>query len=108
MVRSDVVDLKYLLALLNSKLLNRQYQKLNPEQGRVFAQVKIDYVNELPIVISNPHTSTLIALVDNILEMKASDIGADTAMLEGKIDKIVYSIYGLTETEIAAVDSSRY
>jgi len=47
----ESLNLKYCLALLNSKLLNRQYQKLNPESGRVFAQVKIDYVNELPIKI---------------------------------------------------------
>lgn len=45
----ETLNIKYILALLNSKLLNYQYQKLNPELGRVFAQVKIDYVNELPI-----------------------------------------------------------
>lgn len=46
-------SLKMVLCLLNSKLLNRQYQILNYEAGRVFAQVKIDYVNELPIPILN-------------------------------------------------------
>jgi hypothetical protein len=45
------INLKFYLAILNSKLLNRQYQKLNPEAGRVFAQVKIDYVNELPLPV---------------------------------------------------------
>ena len=45
------INLKFLLGLLNSKLLNRQYQTLNPEAGRVFAQVKIDFVNQLPIMI---------------------------------------------------------
>ncbi len=51
---SQILNLKYCLCLLNSKLLNRQYQKLNPEAGRVFAQVKIDYVNELTIAVLLP------------------------------------------------------
>ena len=46
----DAIDLKYVLCLMNSKLLNRQYKILNYEFGRVFAQVKIDYVNELTIL----------------------------------------------------------
>jgi type I restriction-modification system DNA methylase subunit len=50
----DTLNIKYVLAILNSKLLNYQYQKLNPESGRVFAQVKIDYVNELPIKLIDP------------------------------------------------------
>lgn len=49
--KDERIKLKYLLAILNSKLLTRQYQKINPEAGRVFAQVKIDYVNELPIIV---------------------------------------------------------
>jgi hypothetical protein len=44
------------LPLLNSKLLTRQYQKINPEAGRVFAQVKIDYVNEIPIIVASNET----------------------------------------------------
>lgn len=52
--KTDAINLKYLLSILNSRLLNRQYQKINPEAGRVFAQVKIDYVNELPIYHLNP------------------------------------------------------
>jgi type I restriction-modification system DNA methylase subunit len=62
------LNLKYCLCLLNSKLLNRQYQKLNPELGRVFAQVKIDYVNELPIKIISPEDQTpFIRLADIML-----------------------------------------
>ncbi|MCB9187278.1 MAG: N-6 DNA methylase [Flavobacteriales bacterium] len=64
----EELNLKYSLALLNSKLLNRQYQKLNPETGRVFAQVKIDYVNELPIVVvDESKQNPFVELVDKQL-----------------------------------------
>jgi type I restriction-modification system DNA methylase subunit len=51
--KKEGVNLKYALAILNSTLLNWLYQKINPEAGRVFAQVKIDYVNELVIKVES-------------------------------------------------------
>ena len=42
-------SLKYLLLLLNSRFLKFVYQSLINEEGKVFAQVKIIYVDELPI-----------------------------------------------------------
>ena len=67
------LNLKYCLALLNSKLLNRQYQKLNPETGRVFAQVKIDYVNELPIkVIPIQEQQVFIVKVELLIELNSN------------------------------------
>ena len=41
--------LEYLLGLLNSKFLRHFYQDLVHESGRVFAQVKLSKLNELPI-----------------------------------------------------------
>ena len=68
--KNEEINLKYCLALLNSKLLNRQYQKLNPEAGRVFAQVKIDYVNELPIKLAGDTLqNTFIEKVDKMLSL---------------------------------------
>ena len=42
---------KYLLCLFNSKLMRYIYEKQINEVGKVFAQVKIIYINELPIKI---------------------------------------------------------
>jgi len=105
-IYSDKINLKYLLALLNSKLLNRQYQKLNPEQGRVFAQVKIDYVNELPIVVNEAYVDVMVGLVDKILTLKKQNPKADTSALEKEIDQLVYALYNLTPEEIALVEGS--
>lgn len=104
-ISSDKIDLKYLLGLLNSKLLNRQYQKLNPEQGRVFAQVKIDYVNELPIKISKSEISKFVKIVDKILTAKKQDPKMDTRVFEKEIDRMVYELYELTEEEIKIIES---
>jgi adenine-specific DNA-methyltransferase len=103
---SDLINLKYLLALLNSKLINRQYQKLNPEKGRVFAQVKIDYINELPIIYDIDYYNKLILIVDKILAEKKSDPTANTSALETEIDRLVYELYGLTEEEIQIVENN--
>lgn len=103
---SDKINLKYLLALLNSKLLNRQYQKLNPEQGRIFAQVKIDYVNELPIKIIESETQKYVSIVNKILAAKKQDPNSDTSILEKEIDQLVYQLYGLTEEEIKIVEQN--
>jgi len=66
-LKDEGLNIKYCLALLNSKLLNRQYQKLNPETGRVFAQVKIDYVNEIPIIKPDVDTQNKYVLQVDLL-----------------------------------------
>lgn len=42
-------SLRYLLCILNSKLLNYLYQQISQEKGRLFAEVKKVYLNKLPI-----------------------------------------------------------
>ncbi|MBN8704659.1 MAG: Eco57I restriction-modification methylase domain-containing protein, partial [Bacteroidetes bacterium] len=101
---SSKIPLKYLLAILNSKLLNWQYQKLNPEKGRVFAQVKIDFVNELPIITNSSFVTIIENISNQILLQKKENPQADTTELERQIDRLVYELYGLTEEEIRVVE----
>ena len=54
--RSDRVDLKFLLALFNSRLLNFLYHCIAQEQGKSQAQVKVNTVRSLPIVIPSHYT----------------------------------------------------
>jgi type I restriction-modification system DNA methylase subunit len=72
--KDEELNLKYCLALLNSKLLNRQYQKLNPEIGRVFAQVKIDYVNEIPIIKTELNKQNEFVILVDILIDKTREL----------------------------------
>ena len=69
-------NIKYVLALLNSKLLNWYYQHLVREAGRTFAEVKRGNLGLLPIRkidFSRPeekeHYDEIIELVDRILSL---------------------------------------
>jgi hypothetical protein len=98
---------RYILALLNSKLMNYYYQSLNPEKGEALAEVKKENVEKL--VIKNATTNeqaSFIEIVEKILSDKRTDPSIDTSKLESKIDHMVYKLYGLTEEEIAIVEES--
>jgi hypothetical protein len=48
----------------------------------------------------------IVALVDQILLAKKKNPNADVSALEAEIDRLVYSLYGLTRQEIAVVEES--
>ena len=48
-ITKNNLDYKFLLTILNSKLLDWWYQQLIPEKGRVFAEVKVVNLKKLPI-----------------------------------------------------------
>jgi len=62
-------DAKYLLAILNSKLFRFLYENSIDEIGKVFAQVKIIYINPLPIKIAKSNVQHLFTeKVDLIIQ----------------------------------------
>ena len=102
--KSQKTNLKYFLALFNSRLLNFIYHYISQEQGKSQAQVKVKVVRTLPIVVpTEDEQRPIIALVDEILEAKASDPEACTADKEKQIDNLIYSLYNLTCDEIKIV-----
>ena len=61
------LNLKYLLAVLNSRLMNRIYKNKCPQEGKVFAEVKPSIIKSLPIL--EPSISQVIEfekVVENI------------------------------------------
>jgi hypothetical protein len=97
------VDLRYLVGLLNSKLLNFYFQYLNPEIGEALAEIKKENVEKL-LIKQTTQQQPFITLVDEILTAKQADPKADTSALESEIDRLVYELYGLTEEEIKIVE----
>lgn len=98
---------KYILAILNSKVIDYVYHLLISETGKVFPQVKLTIVRKLPIPnASESSKSKLIQLVDNILANKKANPLADTSDKEREIDLLVYDLYGLTPEEIAIVEGT--
>jgi adenine-specific DNA-methyltransferase len=98
------IDLKYILCLLNSKLY---YLWLYHKGKRKGEMLELFYtpLTEIPIKhISLPNQKQFIQLSDQILAAKRANPAADTLVLEAEIDRLVYNLYGLTESEIKVVE----
>ena len=94
-------SLKYVIGLLNSKLMTFFYAayfgSLSLAGG--FYRIGAPQLQELPIKYVKEHEATLIDLVDDVL----LDPNNTEALKE--IDNLVYQIYGLTKDEIAVVEA---
>ncbi|MFA5802231.1 MAG: TaqI-like C-terminal specificity domain-containing protein [Thermoleophilia bacterium] len=113
----------YLLGLLNSRLMQRIFELQNPQMvGKVFAEIKVIYVERLPI---NPIDFTdptdksrhdqIVELVERMLELNKRLQAAKTAYekdslqrqidaTDRQIDRLVYELYDLTAEEIKIVE----
>ena len=68
---SQDLDLKFLLSLLNSSLLNHYYHLITLELGRTMAQTDIETLEQLPIYPATPdQQSPIISLVETIIQKK--------------------------------------
>ncbi len=96
-------DIKYLLGLLNSNLMNFIYVSKFKSTKTVFSEIQARSVGELPIRIADEQ-QTIVDIVNQILYLKKENAGADISDLQNQIDKIVYRIYGLNEDEIRIIE----
>ncbi len=98
-------SIKYLCAVLNAKLIRWFLEKVAPTSGMGTLRWKKVYVERLPIPrITGPRQQPFSRLVDRILMAKAGDRDSDTSEIEAEIDARVYQLYGLTPSEIVAVE----
>lgn len=62
-------NIRYILSLLNSKLLNYIYQSIAQEKGRLFAEVKKVYLSKLPIKVCEcSKQEEFVVMVNLIIE----------------------------------------
>lgn len=98
-------DIDYLLAILNSKLIDFYYKEISQEGGRVLAEVKPIRVRNIPIAFAEVEQRERIkTLVNKITSTKIKNANADTSLLEQEIDCLVYKLYDLTYAEVKIVD----
>jgi type I restriction-modification system DNA methylase subunit/predicted type IV restriction endonuclease len=111
-------DIRFVLALINSRLMNWYYHTLNPEVGEVFAEVKKTNVDKLPIFVpaqSESRYKKLVSLCSEMMELckRRERCRSDQdrvvndrqiSAVENQIDKIVYQLYSLAPTEIEIVE----
>ncbi len=97
--------LKYLLAILNSKVSAWYFNQISTTTGMGTNRWKKYKIEFLPIKVPSAELEAEItANVDQILSAKQADPQADTTALEQAVDKLVYGLYGLTEEEVGIVE----
>jgi hypothetical protein len=100
------ISYSYLLALLNSTLMDYLYKDLVNEDNRVFPEVKTIQLFKLPIIIPDFEVKTKIEnFVQNIIVAKKQ--GQDTLALEQQVDELVYGLYGITEEERMVIEGEK-
>ena len=98
--------LKYLCAVLNSRIVNWLMNNLAVTSGMGTTRWFTTHVEEIPIPrISTADQRPFIKLADKILSTKDADPEADVSTEEAKIDKLVYTLYGLSDREVKAVEA---
>ena len=106
------VLLKYVLALLNSKLYYVWLYHRGKRKGETL-ELYYKPLSEIPIKkISEGEQKPFVVLVDQILEITSTENydpknpPQEQKLLEAKIDQMVYKLYGLTPEEIKIVEES--
>jgi adenine-specific DNA-methyltransferase len=119
------VSLKYLLGVINSRVISVWFQKtFDKLQRKIFPQFKVNELARFPIRkidFSNRLHKTahdrMVYLVEQMLEAKKQLAAAQTekdrtyfenkcASFDRQIDALVYELYGLTENEIKIIEST--
>ena len=99
-------SLQYLCAVLNSTPILWWMEKTALTTGMGRLQWKKFIVKSLPIPkVSRAQQEPYMRIVEKIIAMKAADSSADTSDLEADVNRMVYDLYGLTSTEIRAVEA---
>jgi adenine-specific DNA-methyltransferase len=111
------VDDKYLLGILNSKLVHFYYLKISSTIRGGYLRFIRQYLETIPIVVNKQIKPEIIKLVDQLLQLneelqnvklqtQRDQIQNKIDYCENRINKIVYELYGLTEEEIAIIENS--
>lgn len=113
-IKSNRVNLKFLLGILNSKLIEFWLYEKGKLQGNLFQVDKVP-LQSIPVkIVRQEEQNGVIKLVDKILAItKDSDYLENTAKqakvrdYEKQIDQLVYKLYGLTPEEIVIIEGDK-
>lgn len=111
---SQKVSLMYLLALMNSKLMEFYFGFIGIMTAGGAFTLKHETISELPIrIISDSNQNFFVEIVDKILDITKSDSyitdstkQTEVKEYENQIDQMVYELYDLTPEEIKIIEES--
>ena len=96
----------HLLAILNSRLADWYIRGLGVTRNGGYFEYKPMFVDKLPVPELTPKQQELLGNLAKISQRNRA-AGISTTETERDIDSIVYTIYGLSETEIAYIEADR-
>ena len=116
---NEEYDLKYILGIINSKLISYWFAKaFDKFQRKIFPQFKVNELEKFPIWKgSTKEQKLVIQLVEDIIGFnkelqkttenseKWISIKSDVEKSNKKIDEEVYKLYGLTNEDIKIIES---
>ena len=117
--KKEGFDLKYVLAILNSKLINFYYRKKLITNIKSFPYIKGIHIAKFPIKLNNIKQKEIIKLVDKMLSLnkrlneigekktdERAEIEEEIKHTDNEIDELVYKIYGITDKEKKIIEES--
>ncbi len=106
-LKTELFYIKYVLALINSRLVAFYWLKSFYDNKQTFPKIKKQPLESIPVKDKElSEQKPLVALVGQIEDEKKHNPKADTSALEREIDQLVYQIYDLSAEEIAIVEES--
>jgi type I restriction-modification system DNA methylase subunit len=112
LISGDEAEYKYIVGLLNSRLVNWFYKTSYTNESKLTVNLSKEYLSEIPVKpINFLNQKDLIKTVDKLIEfIKEKDSWnneikiAQVKEYERQINQMVYKLYGLTEEEIKIVE----
>ena len=105
-VSDESPNIKFILGIMNSKLINYVYTNKFKSTKTVFSEIQARSVKELPIPkVNSKLESQITDKVKHLLELNQENF-TDKAEYQNKIDHLVYEVFDLTKEEIEIVESS--
>ncbi len=120
------LDIKFFLALFNSKLLNFYYLEFLKSTKKVFSEIQARQVAQLPIRepdLRNEKTKRLyeeiLSLSSQMIDLqkeaqettsntdKNARLKTEIEKIDEKIDKAIYKLYELTDEEIETIEKQK-
>lgn len=115
--KNNLLDIKILLAILNSKLMFYFFGKTSSDRKETFPKIKGVQIGEFPISKNKADKKEFIKHVDLLLQLneelketklqtKIDQIKQRIEHAEDKINQLVYELYELTPEEINIIEES--
>lgn len=97
---NDSWNIKYILGLLNSKVIRWYYETLANEKGRPMPQTDIETLESIPVKYDEKYLDRIVNLIDKILINNIEN----NELYINEIDNIFYNIYELSDEEILMIE----